>query len=401
MKEVFKAARINDYIYWVGAIDWNISDFHGYSTNRGTTYNAFLILADKITLIDTVKEPFRNEMLSRISSIIDPGDISYIISNHSEMDHSGCLPEMIDMVKPEKVFASEMGVKTLSNHFHSISEIIAVKDDETISLGNMDVTFIETRMLHWPDSMFSYLPEDRVLFSNDAFGMHLASSERFADEIDECILKYECEKYFANIILPYSNLVLKLLEKIKTIGLEIDMIIPDHGPIWRTKEDIEKVLNYYAGWAEQKPGRKAVIIYDTMWKSTERMAQAIAEGLINNNVDVKLLSLKKTHRSDVVKEILDCGALIAGSPTLNNNLFPTLADVMTYLKGLRPKNLIGAAFGSYGWSGEAVGQLERILTEMNIKIAGESISVKYAPDDKALEQCFKLGKSIAENLKAL
>ncbi len=399
MKKVFKAVRINDYIYWVGAIDWNIRDFHGYSTKRGTTYNAFLVLADKITLIDTVKEPFKNEMVSRISSIIDPGDISYIISNHSEMDHSGCMQEIIDTVNPEKVFASVMGVKTLSNHFHTINEIIAVKDNESISLGNMDVTFIETRMLHWPDSMFSYLPVDRLLFSNDAFGMHLASSERFTDEIDEYILKYECEKYFANIILPYSNLVLKLLEKVKTIGLEIDMIIPDHGPIWRNKEDIEKVLNYYAGWAEQKPGRKAVIIYDTMWQSTEKMAHAIAEGFIDNGVDVKLISLQKTHRSDAVKEILDCGALIAGSPTLNNNLFPTLADVMTYFKGLRPKNLIGAAFGSYGWSGEAVGQIEKFLTEMGVEIAGESISVQYVPDDDTLERCFDLGKTIAEKLK--
>ena len=177
------------------------------------------------------------------------------------------------------------------------------------------------------------------------------------------------------------------------------MIIPDHGPIWRNKEDIEKVLNYYAGWAEQKPGRKAVIIYDTMWQSTEKMAHAIAEGFIDNGVDVKLISLKKTHRSDAVKEILDCSALIAGSPTLNNNLFPTLADVMTYFKGLRPKNLIGAAFGSYGWSGEAVGQIEKFLTEMGVEIAGESISVQYVPDDDTLERCFDLGKTIAEKLK--
>lgn len=399
MKETLRASKVSDNIYWVGAVDWNIRDFHGYSTEQGTTYNAFLVLADKITLIDTVKAPFKDEMLSRISSVIDLGDISYIISNHSEKDHSGCLPEIIDRVKPQKVFASVMGVKALSRHFHKIGDIIPVKDGESISLGNMDVTFIETRMIHWPDSMFSYLPKDKILFSSDAFGMHLASSTRFADEIDDHILKFEGEKYFANILLPYSPLILKLLEKVSGIGLQINMILPDHGPIWRKKEDIKKVLNFYSIWAEQKTCKKAIIIYDTMWQSTEKMAHMIAEGLTQGYADVKLMSLKSVHRSDVAKEMLECGALIVGSPTLNNDIFPTVAVVMSYLKGLRPKNLIGAAFGSFGWSGEAVSKLEKIMAEMNIELAGESISVQYVPDDDTLERCFNLGKRIAEKLE--
>jgi flavorubredoxin len=401
METVYEAVKINEYIYWVGAIDWNARDFHGYSTNRGTTYNAFLVLADKITLIDTVKEPFRNEMLSRISSIIDPGEISYIISNHSEMDHSGCLPEIIDLVKPEKVYASRMGVKTLSGHFHTIEDLIAVKDGDSISLGNMDVNFIETKMLHWPDSMFSYLPADKLLFSNDAFGMHLASNERYADEIDDYILKYEGEKYFSNILLPYSSLVLKLLDKVKSIGLEIDMILPDHGPIWRTKEDIDKIFNYYTFWAEQKPTKKAVILFDTMWGSTEKMAHVISEGLINNNIEVHLLPMKTTHRSDAVKEILACGALIVGSSTLNNNMLPAMADVMTYIKGLRPQNLIGASFGSYGWSGEAVGQVENMLKDMGVDVVDESIKAQYVPNVDDLARCFNLGKTIAEKLNSM
>ncbi|MFC1651196.1 FprA family A-type flavoprotein [Candidatus Latescibacterota bacterium] len=401
METVYEAVKINDYIYWVGAIDWNTRDFHGYSTNRGTTYNAFLVLADKITLIDTVKEQFRNEMFSRISSIIDPGEISYIISNHSEKDHSGCLPEIIDIVKPEKVFASVMGEKTLSAHFHNLKDIIPVKDGDSISLGNMDVNFYETRMLHWPDSMFSYLPADKILFSNDVFGMHLASNERYADEIDDYILKYEGEKYFSNIVLPYSSLVLKLLEKVKSIGLEPDMIMPDHGPIWRKKEDIAKIINYYALWAEQKPNKKAVILYDTMWESTEKMAHVMSEGLINNGIEVHLMPMHTTHRSDVVKELLECGALIVGSSTLNNNMLPSVADVMTYIKGLRPQNLIGASFGSYGWSGEAVGQLENMLKEMGVEIIDESIKAKYVPNDDDLARCFNLGKTIAEKLNSV
>ncbi len=399
MKEIFKAAQISDHVYWVGAIDWNIRDFHGYSTNRGTTYNAYLILADKITLIDTVKFPFRDEMLSRISSIIDPKDITYIISNHSEMDHSGCLPATIETVKPEKIFASVRGVKTLSEHFHMDREITAVKEGDSINLGNIDVTFIETPMLHWPDSMFTYLPADKMLFSSDAFGMHLASSERFAKKIDDDILKYEGEKYFANILLPYSNLVSKLLEKVVKSGVEINIIVPDHGPVWGTPEGVQKVLKYYAAWAEQKSSPKALVVYDTMWQSTEKMAMMISEVLISEGVDVKVMSMKSVHRSDVALEMLDCGALIVGSPTLNNNILPSISDVMTYLKGLRPKNLIGAVFGSYGWSGEAVEQLEAIMTEMKIELVAESVSATYRPDAETLTNCVEMGKRIAEKLK--
>ena len=398
-RELLQAVRVTDTVWWVGAVDWNIRDFHGYLTHRGTSYNAYLILADKITLVDTVKAPFKNELLSRISSLINPEDISYIISNHSEMDHSGCLPDIIETVKPEKVFASVMGLKTLSGHFHDVSAITAVKDGDSLSLGNMDVSFIETRMLHWPDSMFSYIPAEKLLFSSDAFGMHLASRLLYSDKVDESVLKHECEKYFANILLPYAKLVTKLLEKVTKSGLEIAMILPDHGPIWRTKDGVEKVLNLYRSWAEQKHSQKAVIIYDTMWNSTEKMARMITEGIACKGVEVKLMSLRSFHRSDVASELLDCGALVVGSPTLNNTIFPTVADVMTYLRGLKPVNLIGAVFGSYGWSGEAVKQLETMLTDMKIELVGESISTRYVPDDDVLEQCFKLGNNIAEKLQ--
>jgi len=221
MKNFYKAVRVSDRVYWVGAIDWNIRDFHGYTTRRGSTYNAYLILADKITLMDTVKAPFKEEMLSRIASVIDPADIAYVVSNHSEMDHTGCLPEVIDIIKPEKVVASAVGSKTLKKLFPMIQEISAVKDGDQLSLGNMILAFMETRMLHWPDSMFSYCPEEGILFSQDAFGMHLATSQRFDDEIDASVLDHEGATYYANIIMPYSALVLKLLEKVAASGLDI------------------------------------------------------------------------------------------------------------------------------------------------------------------------------------
>jgi flavorubredoxin len=396
MSGVYKAIKVSDKVYWVGAIDWAIRDFHGYTTKRGSTYNAYLILADKITLIDTVKAPFKEEMLSRISSVIEPQKIDYIVSNHSEMDHSGSLKAVIDEIKPEKVFASDMGVKALKEHFE-LEGLVPLKSGENLSLGDMELSFLETRMLHWPDSMFSYLKEEKLLFSQDAFGMHLATDERFADEIKEDILDYEAATYYANILLPYSPLILKLLAEVEKSGLEIATIAPDHGPVWR--KDLGWILNRYRTWAEQKPTEKAVVLYDTMWHSTEMMARAIEEGLVAGGVRVKVMSMASSHRSDVAYEILDAGAFVAGSPTLNNNIFPTMADVLTYLKGLRPANLIGAAFASYGWGGESAAQLNTILTEMKVELVSEPLKVKYVPNDEDLSRCFDLGVNIAKRLK--
>ncbi|MEN6331893.1 MAG: FprA family A-type flavoprotein [Smithella sp.] len=396
MGNVYSAIKISDHVYWVGAIDWTIRDFHGYKTPHGSTYNAYLVVADKITLIDTVKAPFKDEMLARIKSVVDLSQIKYIVSNHSEMDHSGCLAEVIDLIKPEKVFASTLGIKTLKDIFHDEHEIIAVKEGESLSLGNMELNFMETRMIHWPDSMFSYLAQDQVLFSQDAFGMHLASLERFADEIPSATLEYEAATYYANIVLPYSPNVLKALEKVMAKGWEIKMFAPDHGPVWR--KDLGKIIDLYQKWASQKPAAKAVVVYATMWHSTEKMARAISEALSEEGVKVKVMPVNEVHRSEVVYEILEAGALIVGSSTLNNNILPQMADIMTYLKGLRPANLIGAAFGSYGWSGESVRHLEEMLKEMKVEIAAESVSSKHVPDEAVLAKCRELGKAIAARL---
>lgn len=397
MKSPFEATKLSDHVYWVGAIDWALRDFHGYLTGRGSTYNAYLILADKITLIDTVKTAFKNEMLSRIASVIEPRDIRYIISQHAEMDHSGSLPEVVEAIKPEKVIASTSGVKVLSEHFHWDREVAAVKDGDTLSLGNLSLSFVETRMLHWPESMFTYLVEDAVLFSQDAFGMHLASNERFTDELPDEIVEYEGAKYFANILLPFSALVTRLLEKVSQMNLSPTIIAPAHGPIWR--RDFEKILSLYANWAAQKPTKKAVVVYDTMWQSTAMMARAIGEGLTAGGASAKLMPLGPSHRSDVVTELLDAGALLVGTPVLNSNMLPTIADVLTYLKGLKPRNLIGAAFGSYGWSGEAIEEVKEILTAMKVELVGDALKVKYVPDKDALAQCHSLGKLVAEKLK--
>jgi len=396
MNHHLKAIKISDKVYWVGAIDWVMRDFHGYHTRRGSTYNAFLVIGEKPILIDTVKAQFKDELLTRISSVMDPKRIKYIISNHTEMDHSGCLPELIDITRPEKVFASINGTDALNEHFKLSQEITPVKDGETLNLAGLKFTFLEARMLHWPDSMFSYLNDEKIMFSSDAFGMHLASSERFDDELDQSVLEYEAAKYYANIILLYSPIVLKALERVAKLGIELKMIAPDHGPIWR--RNIKRVLELYKKWAEQKPAKKAVVVYDTMWNSTGKMARAVSDGLASAGISVKVMKLREDHRSDVVAELLDAGAVLIGSPTLNNNIFPTVADLLVYLKGLRPKNKIGAVFGSYGWSGESVRHLKEKLEEMKIPVVAE-IQSKYVPAQEMLDQCFALGAQVAERLK--
>ena len=395
MDKPFKAIKVSDNVFWVGAIDWNIRNFHGYSTGRGSTYNAYLVMGDKVVLIDTVKAPFEGEMMARIASLIDPKRIDYIVSNHSEMDHTGCLRNTIRAVEPEKVFASAMGAKAIYEHF-GMKDIQAVADGESLDLSNMKLTFLETRMLHWPDSMVTYLDADKILFSQDGFGMHLAGGGRFADEIDEGILRNEAARYFANILMPFAPLVTKLLARIENLGIEISIIAPDHGPIYR--ENVGWITDLWGGFAEQKPTKKAVVLYDTMWGSTDRMARSIADGLIEGGASVELRRITASHRSDVATDILEAGALIVGSPTLNNNIFPPLADAMIYLKGLKPKNLIGAAFGSYGWSGEAVGHLEKMLEEMKVELVHEGIKIKYVPTDSDLSRCREMGIAIAEKL---
>jgi flavorubredoxin len=397
MNRIYRAVPVTEDVWWVGAIDWNVRDFHGYKTQRGSTYNAYLIMADRITLIDTVKAPFREEMMARIASVVDPARVDYIVSNHSEPDHSGALPETMAEIRPEKVFASATGVKTLREHFGFSGELSAVADGERLSLGNRTLTFMETRMLHWPDSMFAYLNEEELLFSQDAFGMHLASLERFDDEIDPALLEYEAATYYANILLPYSPLVLKLLEKVTAAGLDFRTIAPDHGPIWR--KDIAGILARYGKWAAQKPTAKAVVVYATMWHSTEKMARAISEGLAAGGLRVMLMSMDEVHRSEVVYELLEAGAIAIGSPTLNNHLLPKMADVLTYLRGLKPRNLVGAAFGSYGWSGEAVLEISEILAEMKVESVGDGIRVKHVPDAETLERCFELGTEMARRVK--
>jgi len=387
-------------VYWVGAVDWNIRDFHGYSTERGTSYNSYLVIDDKITLFDTVKKGFASDLLHNVRKLVDPEKIDYIVVNHVELDHSGSLPEVMEAAKPEKLICSKMGKAALLSHFHREDwpyQTVATGDE--ISLGQRTVAFLETKMLHWPDSMFSYLKEDKLLISSDGFGQHWATSKRFADEVDQPELMRHAAKYYANILLLFSDRVQKLIETVTEMGLQIDVIAPDHGLIWRKDPTGPgAIVAAYDQWSKQAPSKKALIIYDSMWQSTETMAKAIYAGLLEKNVCVKLLNLKYVHRSDVMAEVLDAGALIIGSATINNGMLPTVADILSYLKGLRPANKIGAAFGSYGWSGEAAKLVSQALVEMKIEVVSDPIRAKYVPDHEALAPCVDLGRKIGDLL---
>ena len=395
-----RPVEIKKDVYWVGAVDWNTIDFHGYSlAHKGTTYNSYLVLDDKITLFDTVKPPFKEQFLETISQVVDPCKIDYIVSNHLEPDHGGLLPDMIATCAPEKVFCSPLGQRSIEAHFHPQGwPLEVVKSGDTLSLGKRDVHFLETRMIHWPDSMVSYIPQDKLLISQDAFGQNIASTERYSDQINPWLLEELMAHYYANIVLPYSPQVLKVLGQIADMGLDIDMIAPDHGLIHRG-EAVGKVLELYKAYAEQKPANRALLIYDSMWHSTDRMAEAICDGLVDEGVSAKLMHLKSFHHSDVQMELFRSGALLAGSPTHNNGILPLMADALTYIKGLRPQNKVGAAFGSFGWSGECIKILGQWLQDAGIEVVDPGVKHKHVPDADALASCAELGRTVGKALK--
>jgi flavorubredoxin len=283
--------ELKEGIYWVGAIDWNLREFHGYETRMGTTYNAYLVVDEKIALVDTVLGSFFSEMLDRIKEIVDPKDIDYLVSNHVEMDHSGCIPALLNEAPNATVVCTKRGREGLLKHFNIDREFREVKTGDETSLGKKTLMFVEAPMLHWPDSMFTYVKEDRVLLPNDAFGQHLATSRRFNDEIDEHVLMDEAARYFATILMPFGGLITRKLDELKDV--EVDMIGPSHGVIWR--ENPGQIVEKYSKWASGEAKNKALIIYDTMWESTEKLALTLSSYLSEKDIEVGLFHLRKNE----------------------------------------------------------------------------------------------------------
>lgn len=382
-------------IYWVGAIDWNVRDFHGYSTPSGSTYNAYLILDEKNVLVDTVKAPFYLEMLGRISEIIDPAKIDMVVSNHVEMDHSGSLLQIVERIGSPLVVTSERGKKGLEKHYQKSLKFRTVKSGETLSIGHRTLAFVEAPMLHWPDSMFTYIKEDQVLLPNDAFGQHFASCQRFEDEVGDGVMRHAA-KYYANILWPMAPLILKKVDEVVKMGIPIDMIAPSHGLIWR--KDPARIIQAYVEWSQGKTANKVLVIYDTMWGSTEKMAKAILEGLINEGADARLLHLRSNHRSDIIGEMLEARGVLLGSPTLNNGMFPTMGDLLTYMRGLRPKGKIFGLFGSHGWGGGAIKEMRRHLEMEKFEIWEKELSAQFVPNSEELSGAIQFGREFAKKV---
>ncbi len=374
-----QAIEIAKNIYWVGAIDWNVRNFHGYLTPNGTTYNAFLIIDEKITLIDTVKANFKSEMIHRISNIIDPKKIDVIICNHVEKDHSGSMPELFSLCPGAKVLASPKGIDGLKEHYVEGWQYEEVSNGLSYNIGSRDLVFHFTPMVHWPDNMVAYCPQDKLLFSNDAFGQHHASWERSDSEFELDTIIREAKKYYANIVMPYGGQIKKTLNSLKS--LDIDMIACSHGLIW--KQHTEKIINAYQYWVSNPTPKKAVIVYDTMWEATEKMARAIYSAFEDAGYHCRLACLQATHISDIIPECLDSEYICVGSPTLNRNMMPSIAGFLTYWRGLSPGGKKGVAFGSYGWGGTAVKQIETLLQEAKCEVT-QSIKIKYTPTHQDL-----------------
>lgn len=375
--------EIRKDIYYVGAVDWNVREFHGYSTDRGSTYNAYLILDEKITLIDTVKAPFAQEMLQRIAEIVDPAKIDYVISNHVEMDHSGALPQLMQAAPNATIITSAPnGLKGLQAHYGTQYNYQTVKAGDVLNIGKRNLTFVATPMLHWPDNMVTYCPEEKILFSNDAFGQHFASNLHFDVDVDLDEVFAQAKKYYANILMPFGTQAQKAMEVVK--GLELSMIAPSHGVIWT--EHIPMILETYDYFASAELEEEACIVYDSMWHSTEKMAQAILEGFSKAGIPARLFDLKSNHISDVMTEVLKSAYVVVGSPTLNNQMLPTVASFLCYMKGLAPKNRKAFAFGSYGWGGQSIGLVNQELEAMGCEIIHEPIRQQYIPSQEQLRE---------------
>jgi len=390
--------KINDTVTWVGKIDWELKTFHGdeYSTHKGSSYNSYLIKDEKTVLIDTVWEPFTNEFVANLKKEVDIQKIDYIVMNHSEVDHSGALVELMKEIPNTPIYCTKAGVRILKGTYHQEWNFVEVKTGDTLDLGKHKLTFIEAPMLHWPDTMFTYLSGENILFSNDGFGQHYASEFMYNDKVDQSELFQEALKYYANILTPFSKQVLKKIEEILSLNLSIDMICPSHGVIWR--DNPIQIVNKYLEWANEYKENQITIVYDSMWNATRRMAECIAEGITSSNEDVtvKIINSAKSDKNDIIVEVFKSKIVLLGSSTINNGILSSTASIVEMIKGFKFKGKKAAAFGSYGWSGEATKLMTEELEKAGLEMINSGIRELWNPDEEALNRCREFGKTILE-----
>jgi len=397
-----KAVEIKPDIYWVGAIDWGIRDFHGYVTPNGTTYNNYLIMDEQVTLLDTVKHDFSDMAVDNIRSIVEPSKIKNLVINHIEPDHASSVDKIMELAPEAMIYITEKGKKGLDRSFDTSKwKFTIVKTGQTINTGKYTLMFLETPMLHWPDSMVTYVKEAKLLISQDAFGQHLATTARFDDEFIECASHAELDNavidYYANILMPFGKLIKNKIADIQKLGLEIDMIAPDHGIIWRSAP--QKVMQDYLSMANGGAELRVAIIYDTMWHSTERMTVPLMQGIKDEGVDCKVIKLRATPMSGAIKAFWKSRGCLVGTPTLNNIMFPSVAEFMTHLRGLRPQNRITGAFGSYGWGGGAVKEAYDEFKRMGLEVVEPGVQVLYKPSPEDENQCYDFARDFAVKVK--
>lgn len=393
------STKINDYVTWVGKTDWELKRFHGdeFTTEHGSSYNAYLIKDEKTVLIDTVWLPYDREFVSNLKKEIDLKKIDYIIIQHGEVDHSGALMELMDEIPNTPIYCSANAVKSVKGQYHKDWNFNVVKTGDKLNIGKHTLTFIEAPMLHWPDTMFTYMDNEGILFSNDGFGQHLASEFLYADEVEQDKLWKEAITYYANILAPFSMMVKNKINEILNMNLEINMICPSHGLIWR--KNPEQIVKKYLEWADSYKENQITIVYDTMWNSTRKMAEAIASGIenIDKNVTIKLMNTSKDDKTLVLTEVFKSKAIVVGSPTVNNGYLHSIAGILEMIKGMKLKSKKAASFGSYGWSGEATKLITEELKKSGFEIINDGIKVMWTPDEEILEQCKKFGEEIAKN----
>jgi len=396
------AHLVKEGVYSVGCVDWSVRNFHGstYVTRRGVTYNSYIIKDEKTVLIDTVHAGFTKEFVENIKEVVDPSKIDAVIINHIEPDHSGSFPEIVKLCPNAKIYGTEKARQGLLKYYGAcgdfVSRWISVKTGQSVNIGRRTLEFIDVPMIHWPDSMFTYSAFDKILFSNDGFGQHYATSKIFDDEVDYCSLMDEAKIYYANILWPFGQLLAGKLAAIKKMNLAIELIAPSHGLIWR--KHIAEILEKSAYWAANSVQNKAAVIYETMWHSTEIMAKKIADGIASEGVEAALIDVSKNERSDIAAYILDAKGIVFGSSTHDNFMLPLIDGFMHFYKGLKPKGRKSFAFGSYGWSGEAVENLEAVIAESGTEKVLDGIKVVYAPSKEELDKCFEAGKEFAKKI---
>lgn len=399
---VIKGKEIKPGIFWTGVIDWGVRDFHGYVTPRGTTYNNYLIIDEQTTLLDTVKHDFADIAAANIRALTEPDKIKNLVINHIEPDHAGSIEKIMEMMPQATIYISGKGKSGLDRYIDTSKwNFRIVKTGDTLNIGKYNLLFIETPMLHWPDSMMTYVKEAKLLISQDAFGQHIASSARFNDEFIEGASQSEFEDavadYYANILMPFGQLIKAKIAEMQKMGLEIEMIAPDHGVIWR--KNIGDALQQYTDLANGKASLRVTVVYDTMWQSTERMTYPIAQGIKDEGVDCKVIKLRATPMSVAIKEFWKSRGCLVGTPTLNNIMFPSVAEFLTHLRGLRPRNRIAGAFGSYGWGGGAVKEAYEEFKRMGLETSGSGIQVMYRPSPDDENRCYEFAREFAIKVK--